>query len=113
MRWTVRRGRPHAGGMPENFASSRTPSWFVRPAARSWTDHFGNCVVEVEHPCLNGYLEVEAEFQTARAPGEDEGNGNDGKRDESSHGGLRFVGTARFSSSARARCKSGWRKQAR
>ncbi|MEU8584319.1 diaminopropionate ammonia-lyase [Streptomyces abikoensis] len=23
--------------MPEDFSSSRTPSWFVRPAARSWT----------------------------------------------------------------------------
>jgi transglutaminase-like putative cysteine protease len=32
--------------------------------ARSWTDRFGNCVVEVEHPSLSSHLEVDAEFCT-------------------------------------------------
>src|SRR5438046_4723172 len=36
--------------------------------ARSWTDRFGNCVVEVEHPCLSSHLAVEAEFCTASLP---------------------------------------------
>src|SRR5436190_15731502 len=36
--------------------------------ARSWTDGFGNCVVEVEHPCLSSHLEVEAEFCTTALP---------------------------------------------
>jgi transglutaminase-like putative cysteine protease len=30
-------------------------------AARSWTDDFGNCVLEVEHPRLSSHLEVIAE----------------------------------------------------
>src|SRR5438552_8458891 len=41
--------------------------------ARSWTDLFGNCVVEVEHPCLSSHLEVEAEFCTTALPAGAEG----------------------------------------
>jgi transglutaminase-like putative cysteine protease len=36
--------------------------------ARSWTDPFGNCVVEVKHPQLASHLEVEAEFTTMAMP---------------------------------------------
>jgi transglutaminase-like putative cysteine protease len=36
--------------------------------ARSWTDPFGNCVLEVEHPCLPSHLEVTAEFSTSTTP---------------------------------------------
>jgi transglutaminase-like putative cysteine protease len=36
--------------------------------ARSWTDGFGNCVVELEHPSLSSHLEVEAEFCTTALP---------------------------------------------
>jgi transglutaminase-like putative cysteine protease len=35
--------------------------------ARSWTDRFGNCVLEVEHLRLTTHLEVSAEFWTTPA----------------------------------------------
>ncbi|MDT0447525.1 diaminopropionate ammonia-lyase [Streptomyces hesseae] len=41
--------------MPENFASSRTPSWFVRPAARSWTCEPAPADAWDFHASLPGY----------------------------------------------------------
>ncbi|MEU3356028.1 diaminopropionate ammonia-lyase [Streptomyces sp. NPDC037389] len=41
--------------MPENFASSRTPSWFVRPAARSWTCEPAPADARGFHTSLPGY----------------------------------------------------------
>src|SRR5712691_4136994 len=36
--------------------------------ARSWTDRFGNCVLEVVHARLPSHLEVVAEFCTTAGP---------------------------------------------
>src|SRR5437879_5615817 len=55
---------------PQRLVSTRL---WIDPqprAARSWTDCFGNCVVEIEHPCLSSHLEVEAEFRTTSAAAE-------------------------------------------
>lgn len=41
--------------MPEDFASSRTPSWFVRPAARSWTCAPAPADARDFHASLPGY----------------------------------------------------------
>ncbi|MFG2178134.1 diaminopropionate ammonia-lyase [Streptomyces abikoensis] len=41
--------------MPEDFSSSRTPSWFVRPAARSWTCAPAPADARDFHASLPGY----------------------------------------------------------
>ncbi|MHA7960766.1 diaminopropionate ammonia-lyase [Streptomyces sp. L500] len=41
--------------MPEDFASSRTPSWFARPAARSWTCAPAPADARDFHASLPGY----------------------------------------------------------
>jgi transglutaminase-like putative cysteine protease len=58
---------------PQQVVESRIWIDPLPRAARSWTDPFGNCVMEVEHPCLPSHLEVTAEFRTVAAPGADRG----------------------------------------
>lgn len=43
-------------------------------SARSWTDPFGNCVLEVEHARLTTHLEVSAEFCAAAVTAGADGN---------------------------------------
>jgi len=43
--------------------------------ARSWTDRFGNCVLEMEHAHLPTHLEIVAEFRTTAVPAHAESAG--------------------------------------
>lgn len=57
MRWTGVRARPQAAAMTDNATSTAllAPSWFARPAARSWTCASGPAEVRRFHAALPGY----------------------------------------------------------